>query len=248
MLSDLHSDSPLTRLPSRGERVRQLRTRLPERRGGGYLPRELDGFMQPQGVLLVIVERGGALPNWVFHCQDRVSDVVVVASGPEDNCQAIEERVAQRLLVLRDSEDQLGVVVVVTAMGDRSREHIETRHSTAKAVIAHLEHQGHGRMVFLTDDDLSSEGRVELLSLASSLAQHLGSADVSITIRFGGAMDETLVGELLAPRVKASERRLSRRPPRSGRHPKADAVAEPPASQIEAGSVPSSRRRPDSAG
>jgi len=182
--------------------------------------------MQPQDNLLVVVERGGTLPAWVARCHERVADLWVVACGPDDDSRALVERIVQRLAVLEESNERLGLAVVVTAMGDHSSDQKEARRSLSIALLEHMERQGSGRMVFLTDDALSSEGRVDILSLASSLAQSLGTPQVSITIRFAGSSEESLVEELF-PHRTASERRTSKRPPRSGRHAKAASVSEP---------------------
>ncbi len=200
--------------------------------------------MQPQDNLLVAVERGGTLPAWMSRCHERVADLWVVACGPDDDSRALVERVTQRLAVLEESNEQLGLAVVVTAMGDHSNDQKEARRLLSIALLSYMERQGRGKMVFLTDDALSSEGRVDILSLASGLAQNLTTPQVSITIRFAGSSEESLVEELFAQR-SAPERRTSKRPPRSGHHVKADSVSEPAAC---AESQRPSRRRSNAPG
>jgi hypothetical protein len=197
---------------------------LAERRGGGLLPRELEPTMQTAGILLVAVESGAALPLWIGHCQDKVSDVFVLVSNTDEPPDALLRRVEQRLALLAGSEHRRGLVVLVTEPSCASPEAEEARMQVANRLLGHLAQVGEGMLLLLTEESAPIESRVQLLSMAGTLAQKVRGTRLSISVRFGSRRDSHPPQEILGL-AEPSARRTSRRPPaKSGQMPKPSMV------------------------
>ncbi|MGC4066151.1 MAG: hypothetical protein QM784_16210 [Polyangiaceae bacterium] len=215
---------------------------LAERRGGGLLPRELEPNMQTAGVLLVAVEGGALLPTWIGRCQDRVSDVFVLAGSSEEPADALLRRVEQRVSLLTGGTANRGLAVLVTEGGPVSTAAEIARLRVAQALLQYLSTLKGGTLLLLTDEDAPLESRVQLLSTAGNFGaatprnEHLrerafrnahGHASSSGDLRFA----EAAAIATCQPPSPAPERA------------DASAILGPPASQVASGSAPSQAER-----
>jgi hypothetical protein len=189
------------------------KTILAGRRGGGLLPRELEPNMQTAGVLLVAVEGGAILPTWIGRCQDKVSDVFVLAGSYEEPAEALLHRVEQRLTLLNRNGVERGLAVLVTEGGPVSTAAEIARLRLAQALLGYLSKLGEGALLLLTEEDAPLDSRVQLLSTAGNLAQQLRGTNISVNVRFGSLMDADPPPELLAMPQPPPLRRTTRRPP-----------------------------------
>jgi len=175
--------------------------------------------MHTPGVLLVAVEKGASLPTWIGHCQDKVSDVFLLVSTIEEPRDALVKRIEQRLALLTESEHQRGLVVLVADPNPASAESEEARMQVADRLLGYLAQLGEGLLLLLTEDSAPLESRVQLLSMAGTLAQRVRGTRLSISVRFGaqGASEPPQELFTLAPAVRRTTRRP---PPQSGQMPK----------------------------
>jgi hypothetical protein len=197
---------------------------LAERRGGGLLPRELEPTMQTAGVLLVAVERGAALPTWIGHCQDKVSDVFVLVGNTMEPTDALLRRVEQRLALLTDTEQRRGMAVLVAERGHASPEAEQVRAQVADRLLSYLARVGQGMLLLLTEESASLESRVQLLSMAGVLAQQVRGTQISINVRFGTQNGCEPPEEILSLGAIPMRRTSRRPPPHSGQMPKPSMV------------------------
>lgn len=219
------------RLPRKSSPAVEMQEREPKsgvilagRRGGGLLPRELEHTMQTTGVLLVAVERGASLPNWIGHCQDRVSDVFLLVGNLEEPRDALLKRVEQRLTLLSESEPQRGLVVLVAEPSPASPEAEEARMQVADRLLGYLSKLGEGILLLLSDDTAPLESRVQLLSMAGTLAQQVRGTKLSISVRFGTQNACEPPQELFSLSHATARRTTRRPPPQSGQMPKPSMV------------------------
>lgn len=189
---------------------------LARRRGGGNLPRELELNMQTAGVLLVIVEGGANLPSWIGRCQDKVSDVFVLAGSSDERADALLHRVEQRLTLLLNSDAKRGLAVLVTEAGPVTTAVELARLRIAQALLGYLKAHNEGVLLLLTQEDAPLETRVQLLSMAGNLAQQLRGSNISVNVRFGALADTAPPQELFGHGQNAGRRNTRRPPPQSG--------------------------------
>ena len=196
---------------------------LAGRRGGGSLPRELERNMQTAGVLLVVVESGAILPNWISRCQDKVSDVFVLAGSFEEPAEALLHRVEQRLLLLNRHGVERGLAVLVTKGAAVSTATEIARLRLAQALLRYLSHASEGYLLLITDENAPSESRSQLLSTAENLTQQLRGTNISVNVRFRSLSETAPPPELLTSSQSPSTRKATRRPPpKSGQMLKAE--------------------------
>jgi len=185
---------------------------LPERRGGGLLPRELEPNMHTAGVLLVAVESGANLPSWTARCQDRFSDVFVLAGIADEPADALLRRVEQRLSLLNPTSTGRGFAILVTERGPISTAAEIARLRLAQAMLGHLARLRQGTLLLLTDEDASHDCRAQLLSMVGNLSQQLRGTDISVSVRFGTLTLAEPPADLFKQN-QPSVRKASRRPP-----------------------------------
>ncbi len=180
--------------------------------------------MQPTGVLLVAVERGASLPIWIGHCQDKVSDVFLLVGNNEEPTDTLLKRIEQRLTLLSESEHQRGLVVLVAEPGYASPETEQMRMEVADRLLGYLAQLGEGILLLLSEDTASLESRVQLLSMAGTLAQQVRGTRLSISVRFGSQSSSEPPQELFSLTHSALRRTSRRPPPQSGQMPKPSMV------------------------
>lgn len=189
---------------------------LAGRRGGGLLPRELELNMHTAGVLLVAVESGANLPSWTARCQDRFSDVFVLAGIADEPADALLRRVQQRLSLLTPTSTGQGFAIFVTDKGTVSTAAEIARLRLAQAMLGYLSKLKQGALLLLTDADVSDTCREQLLAMVGNLSQQLRGTDISVSVRFGTTDDAEPPAELFRgnqPQVRNASRRP---PPKSG--------------------------------
>jgi hypothetical protein len=167
--------------------------------------------MQTAGVLLVAVEGGAVLPTWIGRCQDKVSDVFVLAGSNEEPAEALLRRVEQRVSLLARNGVERGIAVLVTAGDTVSTAAEIARLRLTQALLGYLSHLNEGSLLLLTEEDAPLDSRIQLLSTAGNLAQQLRGTNISVNVRFGSLSDTDPPPELLAPQPPL--RRTTRRPP-----------------------------------
>lgn len=182
------------------------------RRGGGLLPRELELNMQTAGVLLVAVENGANLPSWTARCQDRFSDVFVLAGIADEPADALLRRVQQRLSLLAPTPNGQGFAIFVTDRGTVSTAAEIARLRLAQAMLGYLSKLKRGTLLLLTDADASDTCREQLLAMVGNLSQQLRGTDISVSVRFGTTDDLEPPTELFSG-MQPDIRKASRRPP-----------------------------------
>jgi hypothetical protein len=177
--------------------------------------------MQTDGVLLVAVERGAALPTWIGHCQDRVSDVFVLVGNTDEPIDTRLKRLDQRLSHLAESEYRRGLVVIVAAPELATPEAEAVRMQVADRLLSRLTRLGEGKLLLLTDENASLDSRIQLLSMAGTLAQQVRGTKLSISVRFGARNESEPPPEIFGLADPPPTRRMTRRPPHeSGPVPK----------------------------
>jgi hypothetical protein len=169
--------------------------------------------MQTAGVLLVAVEGGALLPTWIGRCQDRVSDVFVLAGSSEEPADALLRRVEQRVSLLTGGTANRGLAVLVTEGGPVSTAAEIARLRVAQTLLHYLSTLKDGTLLLLTDEDAPLESRVQLLSTAGNLAQQLRGTNISVSVRFGTLTDTHPPQEIFGSPKPPPLRRASRRPP-----------------------------------
>lgn len=180
--------------------------------------------MQTAGVLLVAVERGATLPAWVGRCQDRVSDVVLLVSNSDEPAEALTKRIEQRVHLLSDSDHQRGLAVFVVDIAHTSADAALARKRIADCLLAYLAQVGEGVLLLLVDESASLESRSELLSLVGVLAQEVRGTKISISLRFGKAVEKEPPQELVVFPEPILRRTSRRPPPQSGEMLRASTV------------------------
>jgi hypothetical protein len=195
-------------------------------RGGGLLPRELESNMHTAGVLLVAAERGAALPTWIGQCQDKVSDVFVLVGNSQEPPNALLKRVEQRLSLLEESEHRCGLVVMIAEPGCASPETEQARMQVANRLLDYLSDLGEGTLLLLTEDGASLEGRIQLLSMAGTLAQQVRGTGILISVRFGSQHGCEPPQEIFGLSAHHARRSSRCPPPKSGQMPKPSIVPE----------------------
>ncbi len=196
--------------------------------------------MKQPGALLVIVEKGAILPTWVGRCQDRVSDVVVLAAAYDESPKELACRVVQRIETMSSTDVTVSLAVLVAAEEPLPAAYADSRVAMAHAVLEQFLRRGRGQLLFVTDDQISPEGRFQLLSLAGILAQDIRGTRIGVGIRFGAAEEDSPPAELERRMAGVQVRPSRRPPPASGELLKADS-ADP-------SSVAPPRKRVDSVG
>jgi hypothetical protein len=157
----------------------------------------------------------------------------------DDPRDALLRRVDQRLALMPEADSRIGLMVLLAAptIADEATE--RARIAVAQRLLEYLTQLGEGTLLMLTDERAELDSRVQLLSMAGTLAQQVRGTKLSVSVRFGAqAINEPPkeVFELAAP-----SRRSSRRPPfKSGPMPKASMV--PPLHKAAPPLVPPRRR------
>ncbi len=200
--------------------------------------------MQSSGVLLVIVEPEARLPAWVGRCQDIVSDVVVLVAAAADDPLAFAERVVQRVNVIAESGEPIRFAVLVATDGDEPERTVSARQRICHALKPALSPAIEGQLLLLTDSRIGAGSRIELLSLAGSMAELFRGTQVAVSLRFGAADEADPPAELFLAPPPSEKRRSRRPPPKSGQMIKASV---PPPSFAEE-PLPLSRRGRDTTG
>jgi hypothetical protein len=180
--------------------------------------------MQSTGVLLVAVERGASLPTWIGHCQDKVSDVFLLVGNSEESRDVLLKRVEQRLTLLSESGHRRGLVVLVADPSPASIDTEEARMQVADRLLGYLAQLGEGILLLLSEDSAPLESRVQLLSMAGTLAQQVRGTKLSISVRFGAQNTSEPPQELFSLSHSVGRRTSRRPPPQSGQMPKPSLV------------------------
>jgi len=191
--------------------------------------------MQSPGVLLLVVENGAALPQWLGSCQSKVSDTVVLVAAPGEKALRFSARVTQRVNGLVDSEQRIQTAVFIPSDSEANANVLSSRVDISQAILTHMSRHGRGQLLLLTGQKLNEEAQLQLLTLAGTLTERLHGTKMTVALRFGAA-EQTEPPHELTEAAPSSQRRSSRRPSTRGM-PVAKTVPPEPEKELVSGVV-----------